>query len=196
MNFQRLMTTMTQAIHRTRAKKSPYDTLIDFLIQCNIQGFHFHFPPSIDKHSLKALIEPLNLTQKDTNTLLHQHLLPLSRFTLGPCEFFTSMNQQDQLSFPCQVCEHCAPGLFEHYGYRMADTTWCSQCHETRECLDMALIEHYRKHGIDNETIIHQLPKIRWTCNSDSFAYQSIENIETVYQSVFEAARKNTHAMT
>ncbi len=190
-----LMKKILRSLTPFKSHKPPCDTLIDFLVQCDVQGFHFQFPSSMSKPQLKALIEPLNLSRKEAQQLLRTHLEPTSTFTLGPCEFFTSMNQQDPQSFPCQVCKHCAPGLFEHYGDSMADTTWCSQCREKRECLDVALIEHYRKHGIADETIGRQLPKIRWTCNSDSFAYQSIEAIETIYQSVFEAARKNTNAV-
>lgn len=176
----------------TKQPENPHDTLIAFLTQCREQGFHFVFPPSMDKHQLQVLIKPLNLAPQDADALLNEHVSPLSSFTLGSCALFTAMRQQKNTTFPCQVCDNCAPGLFEHYGYDVAQTTWCSQCHEKRECLDMALIEHYRKHDIDDETIRHQLPKTRW--NSDSPTYQSIEDIEAVYQSVFEAARQNTNA--
>ena len=177
----------------TKQPESPHDTLIAFLTQCREQRFQFVFPSSMTKRQLQVLIEPLNLAPQEADALLNEHLSPLSTFTLDPCELFTSMKQQEKAPFPCQVCDNCAPGLFEHYGYDLADTTWCSQCHEKRECLDMVLIEHYRKHDIEDETIRHQLPKTRWDSNSST--YQSIEAIEAVYQSVFEAARKNTNAM-
>ncbi|MFA0072130.1 hypothetical protein AB4396_00315 [Vibrio cyclitrophicus] len=166
--------------------------LIEFLIQCEAQGVHFRFPPNMNEHRLKALIQPLNLSRKDTKVLLKEHILPLSTFKLGPAEFFTAMNHPDQQAFPCQVCDNCAPGLFEYYGYNITDTSWCSQCHERGECLDVALIEYYRKHGIDDETIYRHLPRKRWSSGCDPVTYQSLEGIEKAYQSVFESARKNT----
>lgn len=163
--------------------ESSGDTLIDFLVQCDIQGAYFQFPPSMDRRQLKALTRPLD----------PKYFEVTSTVSLNPSAFFTAMKHQGQQPFPCQVCHQCAPSLFKYYGDNMVGSSWCSQCHEQKDCLDVALIEHYRKRGIHDETICHQLPKSRW--DSSSAAYQSFEDIEAAYQPVFEAARKNTHAM-
>ncbi len=160
------------------------DTLIDFLVQCDIQGAYFQFPPSMDRRQLKALTHPLD----------PKYFEATSTVSLNPNAFFTAMNHQDQQPFPCQVCRQCAPSLFKHYGDNMVGSNWCSQCHEQKDCLDVALIEHYRKRGIHDETICHQLPKSRW--GSCGAAYQSFEDIEAAYQPLFEAARKNMHLRT
>ncbi|HGS4799311.1 TPA: hypothetical protein ACMDRK_003362 [Vibrio cholerae] len=35
-----------------------------------------------------------------------------------------------------QLCDHCAPELFERYGYDVADVGECSQCQGNGECLE------------------------------------------------------------
>ncbi|WP_017052897.1 hypothetical protein [Vibrio genomosp. F6] len=137
--------------------------------------------------------QALDLSHQESEASLEQQLPPLFTFHFGPAEFFTAMNHQGQQAFPCQLCEHCTPGLFKHYGDKMAGSWWCSQCHQNGECLDAALIEHYRKCGIDDETINGELPRKRWVSRNVSFPgmYQSIEDIEKTYQSIFEAAQAN-----
>ncbi len=179
----------------TKQLESSDNKLLEFLVQCRKQGFHFRFPPTTDKHQLKALIHPLNLTHKQETTLLNTYFAPISTFTFSPYEFFTSMDHQGQQAFPCQMCDSCAPKLFEHYGYDVAAASWCSQCHENRKCIDVTLIEHYRKYNIYDETICHQLPRARWCLDDSLSTYQSIEDIETVYQPVFETARKNANTV-
>lgn len=171
-------------LSKTKQPQSPNDILIEFLIQCSKQGVHLRLPHSPKKHQLEALIKPLNLSRKETKAAL-KNLTPLSTLTLGPYEFFTAREQQGQEAFPCQVCDNCAPGLFEHYGYDVADTSWCSQCHEIGECLDVPLIEHYRKFGIDDKTIWRHLPRKRW--DNIGLFHQTIDDIENEHPSIFDA---------
>lgn len=183
-----------------RRPKTSGDKLNAFLMQCHAQGAHFLFHPStINNHrrenQLQAMTQALDLSHQESEALLEQHLPPLFTFHFGPAEFFTAMNHQGQQAFPCQLCEHCAPGLFKHYGDKMADSCWCSQCHQNGICLDVALIEHYRKCGIDDETICHELPRTRWGSRGEPPTYQSIKAIEAAHQSVFEASRGNTNTV-
>lgn len=119
------------------------------------------------------------------------HMTPSSG-PLDPIDFFAAMEQTNQQAFPCQVCDRCAPGLFEHYGYHVADNSWCSQCHEQGECLDVALIEYYRKHQIDNETISHTLPRARWGSKHGVPSYQSLEDIKSAYPLAFDASENSS----
>ncbi|HDM8072135.1 TPA: hypothetical protein P0E08_005348, partial [Vibrio harveyi] len=130
------------------------------------------------------------LSRIEAKRLLKTLLSPMTGFNLGPAAFFSAMNHPEQQAFPCQVCDNCAPGLFKHYGYLVADTSWCSQCHEKGECIDVALIEHYRKLGIDDDTIWKALPRTRWGSRNGPSTYFSLENIETTYQAVFEAKKR------
>ena len=141
-----------------------------------------------------------NLPHSDTkrhhmDCATEAHSTPLVGLRLGPDDFFTAMEQVNQQAFPCQVCDSCAPGLFDHYGYHVADNSWCSQCHEQGECLDVALIEYYRKHHIDDDTINHTLPRTRWSSRNGTPRYQSLEDIKSGYPSVFESSRKNANAV-
>lgn len=144
-----------------RQPKTSDDMLIEFLQQCRIQSVHFLFQTSSIEHQIKTLIQSLNLSCSDTQTRLNAHLTPISTSNLGTAEFFTAMNHDEKQAFPCQMCDNCAPELFKHYGYRVADHSWCSQCHQNGECLDIALIEHYRKH----DTICRYLPRKRYQSN-------------------------------
>ena len=173
--------------------KATGDNLNAFLMQCQKQ--HVHLVLLADKsktHPLTTLIQPLNLSQNQAKRLLKAHLSPLTRFHLAPAAFFTAMNHPEQQAFPCQVCDNCAPGLFKHDGYLVADTSWCSQCHEKGACIDVALIEHYRKFGIDDDTIWIALPRTRWGARNGPSTYQSLEDIEMRYQAVFEAAKNKS----
>lgn len=172
--------------------------LLTFLQQCQASGGRIIFSPSgineyTRKSELDALLKPLNLPRRDKKTLINDHLIPLTKLTIDPDDIYAAIEHPNQQPFPNQVCDNCAPGLFEHYGYLVADNGWCSQCHGRGECLDIALIEHYRKCGIDDETINGELPRKRWVSRNVSFSgmYQSIEDIEKTYQSVFEAAQAN-----
>lgn len=170
---------------------TPENSLDAFLTQCRTQNVHFTFCGSDHQtSSLKALIAPLHLSRKSRKHLLNT-LKPMTRFTLGPDEFFAAMNHQDQQAFPCQVCDSCAPGLFEYYGYNVADTGWCSQCHQRGECLDVPLIEYYRRHGIDDDTINRYLPRKRWGLRGSGAPplYQSLEDIKAIHHSLFDMAR-------
>lgn len=187
------MNTFLKFFSTTKPSKSADDTLIDFLVQCDAQGVHFQFSSSMNRSQLNSLIDQLHLSDEDRKAQLTLHLSLLSSFTLGSNALLTSIDQHEKITLPCQVCDNCVPGLFDHYGEHLADASWCSQCNEKKDCLDLPLIEHYRKHDIDDETICHHLPKTRW--DSDASTFQSIEDIETVYQWVFEAARQNTNTM-
>ncbi|WP_347365266.1 hypothetical protein [Vibrio vulnificus] len=172
------------------------DKLHTFLTQCHKQNIRLSLLADQSKtYQLKTLIKPLKLSRTEAKRLLKTHLSPMTCFDLGAAEFFSAMNHPEQQAFPCQVCDNCAPGLFKHYGYLVADTSWCSQCHEKGECIDVALIEHYRKLGIDDDTIWRTLPRTRWGSRNGPSTYLSLEYIEATYQAVFEAARENTNAM-
>ncbi len=170
-------------------------SLTTFLQQCQTYGGHlltFSCKGSNDsdrKYQFNALLKPLHLSRSDKKTLINAHLNPLSTFTLNASDVFSVIKHQDQQAFPCQVCDNCAPSLFEHYGYIMADTAWCSQCHQGGDCLDVPLIEHYRKCGIDDVTIYRYLPRKRWTSRNIGVPpfYQSIEDIERIHQPLFDA---------
>ncbi|WP_139686214.1 hypothetical protein [Vibrio tasmaniensis] len=167
------------------------DKLNTFLTQCHEQNIGLALLADKSKtHQLKTLIKPLNLSHRDAKRLLKTYLSPMTRVHLCPADFFTAMNHPEQQAFPCQVCDNCAPGLFKHYGYLVADTSWCSQCHEQGECIDVALIEHYRKFGIDDDTIWEALPRTRWGSRTGPSTYLSLEDIKTIYQAVFEAAKR------
>lgn len=167
------------------------DQLHTFLTECHKQNIHLALLADKSKtYQLKTLIKPLNLSRIEAKRLLKTHLSPMTGFNLGPAAFFSAMNHPEQQAFPCQVCDNCAPGLFKHYGYLVADTSWCSQCHEKGECIDVALIEHYRKLGIDDDTIWKALPRTRWGSRNGPSTYLSLENIETTYQAVFEAKKE------
>lgn len=73
-----------------------------------------------------------------------------------------------------QLCDHCAPKLFERYGYDVADVGECSQCQGNGECLDVALIEFYRKNKIDDETIYTSLPRVRKTVNKPMITWDEV----------------------
>ncbi|MFS1877562.1 hypothetical protein [Enterovibrio norvegicus] len=88
--------------------------------------------------------------------------MPLFTYTLSPSDVHQAIENETQPPLPSQVCDACAPGVFQHYGYLVADQGWCSQCHGRGECLDVALIEYYRQCGIDDETINDHLPRKRW----------------------------------
>ncbi len=190
MTIQRLLCRIKRHIQLAtpQPQATSDDTLSHFFIQCKTQGIHFVFPPTMDTGQLGALIPP----PEDTKALLETHLAPMSTFRFGPYEVFTAMKHKVPPTFPCQWCERCAPGLFKHYGHAVAEMGWCSQCHQEGECLDVALIEYYRKHGIDDDTIHRELPKIRWRSADDSLTYLSLEDIENTYQPVFEASRQHT----
>ncbi|MFA0072129.1 hypothetical protein AB4396_00310 [Vibrio cyclitrophicus] len=178
-------------------KPTPHaGSLLTFLQQCQINNGHIIFDTieanDFNRRSkLNRLIKPLNLSWRERKTLIHDHLTPQSKFTITPNDIYVALNHPDQQAFPCQVCDNCAPGLFYVYcrNARLSDNNWCSQCHERGECLDVALIEHYRKHGIDDETISRLLPRKRWTSRGLGCPqlYQSIEDIEKTHQSVFKA---------
>ncbi|PMK82359.1 hypothetical protein BCT92_13795 [Vibrio sp. 10N.261.52.E5] len=135
------------------------------------------------------MLKPLRLSRRDRKTLIHDHLTPLSKLIINPDDIYCAIEHNDQQAFPSQICDNCAPGLFKHYGYRVADAGWCSQCHERGECLDVALIEHYRKYGIDDYTICRYLPRKRYQSNVCPLPlrYQSIDDIEKAHQTLFNA---------
>ncbi|KFK59492.1 hypothetical protein JS84_03815 [Vibrio vulnificus] len=167
------------------------DKLHTFLTQCHKQNIRLSLLADQSKtYQLKTLIKPLKLSRTEAKRLLKTHLSPMTCFDLGAAEFFSAMKHPEQQAFPCQVCDNCAPGLFKHYGYLVADTSWCSQCHEKGECIDVALIEHYRKLGIDDDTIWKALPRTRWGSRNGPSTYLSLEDIETTYQAVFEAKKE------
>ncbi|APP09198.1 hypothetical protein VH1709_contig00184-0001 [Vibrio harveyi] len=173
--------------------KNQDDQLHTFLTECHKQNIRLALLADKSKaYQLKTLIKPLNLSRIEAKRLLKTHLSPMTGFNLGPAAFFSAMNHPEQQAFPCQVCDNCAPGLFKHYGYLVADTSWCSQCHEKGECIDVALIEHYRKLGIDDDTIWKSLPRTRWGSRNGPSTYLSLEDIEATYQAVFEAAKNKS----
>ncbi|MFA0077364.1 hypothetical protein AB4427_04305 [Vibrio artabrorum] len=95
-------------------------------------------------------------------------------------------------SFGCQVCDNCDPRLFKHYGYLVADTSLCSQCHEKGECIDIELIDYYRKFGINDDTIYRALPRTRWDKKNEfnTPTYQSLEEIKKDHHAVFEESSR------
>lgn len=177
------------------SKPSPsIGSLLTFLQQCQAHGGHIISSPvtfSDDnrKRTLNALLKPLRLSRRDRKRLIDEYLAPLSTFTITSDDVSAALTCQNQPVFPSQVCDACAPGLFEYYGYRVADVGWCSQCHQRGECLDVALIEHYRKCGIDDRTVWRYLTRKRWGNDGlpRPLIYQSIEDIEDEHQSIFDA---------
>lgn len=176
------------------------NTLQRFLQQCQNHNVHLIPPLKVsnnNRRQYQALIKPLGLSRRDRNTLINDSLLPLAKFTLTTDEVGTALKRKDQQAFPCQVCDNCAPGLFEHYGYLVADAGWCSQCFQRGECLDAPLIEHYRKYGIDDDTIWRYLPRQR--CQSDIYPldlrYSAIEDIEAFHQTLFDAFKAQKRLM-
>ncbi len=188
---------MNRFLHFFSTKPTPSsDSLFAFLQQCQAQGGHLAFSPmalSDDnrKSELNALMNPLDLSRHEKRKIIRDYLTPLSRFTITPNEFGIATSHPEQQVFPCQVCDNCAPGLFEHYGYYIADTGWCSQCHQRGECIDVPLIEYYRQHGIDDDTINRYLPRKRWGLRGSGAPplYQSLEDIKAIHHSLFDMAR-------
>ncbi|WP_394145649.1 hypothetical protein [Vibrio atypicus] len=176
--------------------KSSGEPLLTFLQQCQAHGGHFiSFPVVLsednNKYEFNNLLKPLRLSRRDKKMLIKDYLVPLSTFTITPDDIHCVISHQGQQAFPCQVCDQCAPGLFKYYGYDVADASWCSQCFERGECLDIPLIEHYRKYGIDDKTIWRHLPRKRWgnAGHPSHRVYQSIEDIEQNYQPIFKLAK-------
>lgn len=172
----------------------PVEHLLRFLQQCQTQGGQLIFSHSATndfsrKHDVTALLKPLYLSRHDKKTLINEYLLPLSQFNLTADDIFAALRRKDQPAFPCQICDNCAPELFQYYGYQVADTNWCSQCFERGECLDAPLIEHYRKYGIDDYTIWRYLPRKRYRSEACPLhlRYQSIEDIKNDHKSIFDA---------
>lgn len=167
--------------------------LTTFLQRCQIYCGHLISSPvatsNNNKHQINTLLKPLNLSRRDRKTLINEQLLPLSTFPLTTNDIFTALRNKDQPAFPCQVCDNCAPSLFKYYGYRLADNGWCSQCHQQGDCLDIPLIEHYRKYGIDDDTIDRYLPRKRWASRNTGIPplYRSLKDIEVLHQTLFDA---------
>ena len=64
----RLLDALPRCVHHvipTEPPKSADDTLIDFLVQCDAQGFHFQFPSTMNRSQINALIEPLHVSDED-----------------------------------------------------------------------------------------------------------------------------------
>ncbi|MCR9819761.1 hypothetical protein [Vibrio parahaemolyticus] len=179
--------------------------LTTFLQQCQTYGGHlvtFSARSGNDngrKHRLNTLLKPLHLSRSDKKLLIKEYLNSLSTLTINPDDIFSAINHQDQQAFPCQVCDNCAPSLFKYYGYRLTDNGWCSQCHQQGDCLDIPLIEHYRKYGIDDDTIDRYLPRKRWGSRNTGIPplYLSLKDIEKVHQTLFDAfeAKKRLAAL-
>ena len=174
--------------------------LTTVLQQCQTHNGHLISSLKVNsnnKHQMNALLKPLCLSRRDKKTLIDEHLLPLSVSPLTTNDVFTALKKEHHPAFPCQVCDNCALGLFEHYGYLVADAGWCSQCFKRGECLDVPLIEHYRKYGIDDDTIWRYLPRKR--CLSDTYPlhlrYSTIEDIEACHQPLFDAFKAQKRLM-
>ena len=167
-------------------------SLAAFLAQGQKSGVRLLFSHCAENHryrqsELSALIAPLKLRRHEKKALINEALMPLLTYTLSPSDVHQAIENETQPPLPSQVCDACAPGVFQHYGYLVADQGWCSQCHGRGECLDIALIEYYRQCGIDDEAINDHLPRKRWNSlgGGAPYTYQSLEAIKTQYQHVF-----------
>lgn len=195
MSIRRLFSFFEKQHQTPSGQASPECVLNTFLTQCHTQNVHIVFKGAKQAQSLDRVIAPLNASRQARHHLLNK-LTPMTTFTLSPETFYTAMNHHGQQAFPCQVCDQCAPSLVDFYcqNERLVDAGWCSQCHQKGDCLDVPLIEHYRKHHIDDETIWLHLPRTRWASRYTCIPplYQSIEEIEKTYAWVFEAAAVNS----
>ena len=77
---------------------------------------------------------------------------------------------------PYQICDQCAPTLFEYYGYDVADIGTCDNCYQKSDCIDVALIEHYRAQEIDEKSIYCTLPRLRQYPNAQPMSWKDIED--------------------
>lgn len=180
----------------TKEKSTPtIHPFIQWLTLCQSHGYRLTFGnPTLndeEKHLyIHELSKTLTLSGAEEKTL-KKHLLSNTPPHEGIAAIYRAIKKQRRV-FPCQVCETCAPTLFTHYGHLVADNSWCSQCYQKSDCIDAALIEHYHQHGIDDDTILSTLPRLRWGAMGRP-AYQSIEEIESAYEPVFTAARKKSN---
>ncbi|MEZ9969364.1 hypothetical protein AB4394_00300 [Vibrio lentus] len=169
--------------------------LSTFFAQCQQSGVRLIFSHGAlnyrhQQSELSALLAPLKLRKREKKALINEALKPLFTYTLSPNDVHQAIKNETQPPLPSQICDACAPGVFQHYGYLVADQGWCSQCHGRGECLDVALIEYYRQCGIDDETINDNLPRKRWNSldGGHPYAYQSLGEIKKQYQHVFQSA--------
>lgn len=175
-------------------RRLPDDALTAFLSLARQRGVRLQFPPHLAslqerENALARLLQPLTLSDEERHRLLEHSLRPLSVFDVGPSACFTAIHSAEPLAFPCQLCKRCAPGLFDYYGGHLSQRSWCSQCHHNGACIDAALIEHYRQCGIEEDTIVRQLPKARWGLRGEVPSYQSITAIENAYPLAFQTPR-------
>lgn len=138
---------------------------------------------------IRRAAKVIELSPCDANALEKHRLKPKA---ITPHMTVYSATKKEKHRFPNQVCDGCAPGLFKHYGYGVADTGWCSQCYQVGECLDVPLIEHYRKQGIDDDIIYAHLPRLRWNAIHQPEFNQTLEEIESTYQAIFDLAKSTS----
>ena len=172
----------------------PDDALNAFLLLAQLRGVQFQFPPHLAsrqarENALARLLQPLTLSDEERERLLETYLRPMSVFDIGVSACSTAIHSAKPPDFPCQLCKRCAPGMFVHYGEPLSQRSWCSQCHHNGACIDAALIEHYRQCGIEEDTIVRQLPKARWGLRGEAPSYQSIASIEQAYPLAFQTPR-------
>ncbi len=175
-------------------RRLPDDALNAFLLLAQLRGVQFQFPPHLAarqarENALARWLEPLTLSDEERERLLETYLRPMSVFDIGVSACSTAIHSAEPPDFPCQLCQRCAPGLFVHYGEPLSQRSWCSQCHQNGPCIDAALIEHYRQCGIEEDTIVRQLPKARWGLRGEAPSYQSIASIEQAYPLAFQTPR-------
>ncbi len=175
-------------------RRLPDDALTAFLSLARQRGVRLQFPPHLAsrqarENALARLLQPLTLSDEERERLLETYLRPMSVFDIGVSACSTAIHSAKPPDFPCQLCQRCAPGLFDYYGGHLSQRSWCSQCHQNGPCIDAALIEHYRQCGIEEDTIERQLPKARWGLRGEAPSYQSIASIEQAYPLAFKSSR-------
>lgn len=178
----------------TLSPKEASNTFINHLTTCQAMGFRLTaddttWDETQQRLRIRRTAKAIQLSRCDANAL-EKHILKPKAIT--PCMTVYSATKKEKHRFPNQVCDGCAPGLFEHYGYGVADTGWCSECDQVGECLDVPLIEHYRKQGIGDDIIYAHLPRLRWCSIHQPEFHQTLEEIESTYRAIEVDSAKST----